>query len=61
MNETSGTCCIICGQLKDTGIHIVTEFICEACEFEIVRTDVKDEKYPFFVHQLKQIWVQNNV
>ncbi|EXX86141.1 Inhibitor of sigma-G Gin [Paenibacillus darwinianus] len=60
MNDINGTCCIICGQFKETGIRIVKEFICEACEFEMVRTDVKDEKYPFFVHQLKQIWVQHN-
>ncbi|MFD2611577.1 sigma factor G inhibitor Gin [Paenibacillus gansuensis] len=52
--------CIICGEQKAEGIHIVSEFICDACETEMVRTDVKDEKYPFFIHQLKQIWYRKN-
>ncbi|RXZ79251.1 inhibitor of sigma-G Gin [Paenibacillaceae bacterium] len=51
--------CIICGNVKENGIHIVTEFICDGCESEMVQTDVKDAKYPFFVHQLKQIWVDH--
>jgi hypothetical protein len=25
-----------------------------------VHTDVKDEKYPFFIHQMKQIWYKQN-
>ncbi|CAM4485083.1 sigma factor G inhibitor Gin [Paenibacillus tarimensis] len=52
--------CIICGQEKTDGIRIITEFVCETCESEMVRTDVKDDKYLFFVHQLKQIWIQKN-
>lgn len=54
------TTCIICGQQKKEGIVIVSEFICEACEAEMVQTDVKDEKYNHFVHQMKQIWMQRN-
>ncbi|MBB6733410.1 sigma factor G inhibitor Gin [Cohnella zeiphila] len=50
--------CIICGQPKETGIHIVSEFICEACESEMVHTKVEDERYPFFIRQLRQIWVR---
>ncbi len=55
--------CIVCGQFKpqDQGLHIVSEFICGSCENEMVQTDVKDEKYPFYVHQMKQIWVHKNV
>jgi len=54
--------CIICGQAKkaDEGFFIVSEFICLSCENEIVHTDVKDEKYPFFIHQMKQIWYKQN-
>lgn len=52
--------CIICGEHKQEGIVIVSEFICEACESEMVHTDVKDDKYHFFIHQMKQIWLQNN-
>lgn len=60
MEEIRNQRCIICGLEKDSGITIISEFICESCEAEMVRTDVKDEKYPFFIHQLKQIWVQKN-
>lgn len=52
--------CIVCEQPKEEGIFIVSEFICTDCESEMVHTDVKDEKYPFFIHQLRQIWLQQN-
>lgn len=52
--------CIICGEKKSQGIVVVSEFICEDCEAEMVHTDVKDDKYDFFIHQMKQIWVQLN-
>ncbi|WP_139990478.1 sigma factor G inhibitor Gin, partial [Paenibacillus paridis] len=42
------------------GIRIVSGFICETCEEEMVRTDVKDAKYPFFIHQMKQIFLGEN-
>jgi hypothetical protein len=47
--------CIICSQERAEGLRICTQWICTECETEIVRTDVKDPKYPFFIHQLKQI------
>ncbi|WP_084134501.1 sigma factor G inhibitor Gin [Paenibacillus harenae] len=54
--------CIICDQLKaeGQGIRIVSGFICETCEEEMVRTDVRDDKYPFFIHQMKQIFLEKN-
>jgi hypothetical protein len=54
--ELRETTCIVCGEARAEGITIIGEFICEACESEMVQTDVKDEKYPFFIHQLRQIW-----
>lgn len=48
--------CMICGQQQTEGIHICDEFICEECEREIVNTDVRDAKYPFFIHRMKQIF-----
>ncbi|MBW7455185.1 sigma factor G inhibitor Gin [Paenibacillus sepulcri] len=60
MEEAIGSCCIICGHHKQEGLRIIDEFICESCEVEMVRTEVQDAKYPFFIHQLKQIWVQKN-
>ncbi|WP_270167043.1 sigma factor G inhibitor Gin [Paenibacillus sp. SYP-B4298] len=58
--EYRQTCCIVCNQEKDEGIFIMSEFICDACEAEMVRTDVRDAKYPFFIHQLRRIWLQKN-
>jgi hypothetical protein len=57
--ETAATC-MICGQERTEGIHILFGFICESCELEIVRTDVMDEKYPFFVKQMKQIFYRKD-
>ncbi|MFC5648866.1 sigma factor G inhibitor Gin [Paenibacillus solisilvae] len=58
--ERVSNSCIICGHDKQEGIRIVDEFICETCEVEMVRTEVQDAKYPFFIHQLKRIWIQKN-
>ncbi len=52
--------CIICEQPKSEGIMICDELICDECESEMVQTDVKDEKYDFFIHQMRQIWYQKN-
>lgn len=52
--------CIICNNRKVNGIMIISEFICDDCEHEMVRTDVQDAKYPFFIHQMKQILYKKN-
>ena len=57
---TPGGTCMICLQERDEGIRICEEFICLSCEREMVSTDVKDERYPFFVHQMRQIWHHKN-
>ncbi|GAB7057257.1 hypothetical protein JCM16163A_40050 [Paenibacillus sp. YK5] len=58
-HECTGPC-IICGLNKEQGIMIISEFICDDCEKEMVRTDVSDPKYPFFIHQMKQIIYKKN-
>jgi hypothetical protein len=58
--DTNTNTCIICGETKASGIMILSEFICDECEAEIVRTDVLDAKYPFFIHQMKQILYKKN-
>ncbi|MDQ6420780.1 sigma factor G inhibitor Gin [Paenibacillus sp. LHD-117] len=62
MNEIRDHHCIICGTPKaeGEGIRIVSGFICESCETEMVQTDVQDAKYPFFIHQMKQLFVEKN-
>lgn len=60
MNDNREHHCIICDQqkLEGQGIRIISGFICETCEAEMVRTDVLDAKYPFFIHQMKQIFLE---
>jgi hypothetical protein len=62
MNEVRDHQCIICGLPKEVGegIVIVSGFICGSCETEMVQTDVQDAKYPFFIHQMKQLFVEKN-
>jgi hypothetical protein len=60
MEEDIEMSCIICGQMKTNGIRILSEFICEGCEAEMVQTDVQDVKYPYFIHQMKQILYRKN-
>lgn len=52
--------CIICGQEKEEGIRIVSQFICEGCEAEMVRTEAEDAKYRFFIGRMKKIGLQKN-
>lgn len=52
--------CLICGRRQEEGLHIAAEFICCDCEREMVRTEVWDAKYPFFIHRMKQMWQQKN-
>ncbi|HTG70979.1 MAG TPA: sigma factor G inhibitor Gin [Candidatus Udaeobacter sp.] len=62
MDDNRDYKCIICNEEKaeGQGIRIVSGFICETCEEEMVRTDVMDAKYPFFIHQMKQIFLGEN-
>ncbi len=52
--------CIICDESKadGEGIRIISGFICCNCEEEMVRTDVKDAKYPFFIKQMRQFFMK---
>lgn len=59
-SDTNGIACMICELIKIEGIRICDQFICEDCESEMVRTDVKDHKYPFYVHQMKRIWYKSS-
>jgi Inhibitor of sigma-G Gin len=60
MEDQQMPICIICSSEKPDGIFILSEFICEACEHEMVHTDVMDEKYLFFIHQLKTNLILKN-
>lgn len=51
--------CIVCEQQKGSGITICEQFICESCEQEMIKTDVKEAKYPMFVKRLRRIWLKD--
>jgi hypothetical protein len=52
--------CLICEKQRLDGIHVCDQFICSICESEMVRTDVRDEKYHFFIHQMKRAWYKKD-
>ncbi len=53
--------CIVCSKEdQPVGIYIWNHFICKDCEGEMVETDVKDQKYPFFIKQMRKIWLKEN-
>lgn len=58
MKTTIDQSCTICGLQRDEGIRIVSSFICSSCEHEMVTTDVKDEKYMFFITRMKHIFFE---
>lgn len=53
--------CIICDQEKVEGIEVWGHFICNDCEQEMVKTEVGDQRYRFFIHKLRKLWVKQKV
>ena len=51
---------VICGHEKEDGIVIVSHFICEDCEAEMIHTEAEDAKYQFFIGRMKKIGLQTN-
>lgn len=47
--------CMICGEWKEEGLTIVNRFLCLTCERELVRTEVDEARYAFFVRQMRQL------
>lgn len=60
MEQQTGQACIICGHEKEDGIVIVSHFICEDCEAEMIHTEAEDAKYQFFIGRMKKIGLQTN-
>jgi len=56
MEENRIGVCMICEQMSSGGIRIMSAFLCDACSMEIVRTDVRDQRYPFFVKQMRHMF-----
>lgn len=49
---------MICCEQKVEGIQILTQFLCHECEREIVKTDVEDERYAYYIDRMKRIWLE---
>lgn len=47
--------CIICEEGKADGIHLYTSFICEQCEYNMIHTDAREEKYRYYINKLKNM------
>lgn len=47
--------CVICEEEKTQGIHLYTLFICTTCEYNIIHTEVREEKYRYYVQKLKNM------
>ena len=58
--EHNQTCIVCSRETQEQGINIWDHFICRNCEGEMVATDVYDEKYPFFIRQMRKIWLKEN-
>ncbi len=58
-NDTPGDreeVCLVCGNEALHGLHILTCFICTACEEAILQTPVEHERYHFYIERLSQLW-----
>ncbi|WP_070121508.1 sigma factor G inhibitor Gin [Bacillus marinisedimentorum] len=55
MANKAGETCVVCEEPKANGIHLYTRFICRECEKEMVKTDTSDERYHFYLKQLKKV------
>lgn len=47
--------CIICEERKMKGIRLSKAFICEACEHNMIHTDVREMKYRYYIEKLKDV------
>jgi len=57
--EVETKICVMCGHKEKQGITINSGFICADCEYEIVHTNVEDEKYPIFIERMKGLWLKD--
>lgn len=47
--------CGICEEEKEQGIHLYKLFICSECEWNMIHTEPKEEKYRYYLKKLKNI------
>lgn len=54
-NYSIGETCVICEEHKEKGIYLYFRFICSECENEMVSTETDDEKYKYYLDQLRKV------
>lgn len=47
--------CIVCEEPKLEGIRLRNSFFCQACEHNMVHTEVREQKYRYYVEKLKSL------
>ncbi|WP_449355824.1 sigma factor G inhibitor Gin [Virgibacillus natechei] len=47
--------CGICEEEKSKGIHLYTTFICSECEYNMIHTEPREEKYNYYLRKLKNV------
>ncbi|WP_181351110.1 sigma factor G inhibitor Gin [Thalassobacillus sp. CUG 92003] len=47
--------CGVCHQEKEAGVYLYKLYICPECEKDIIQTAPEDERYQYYVKQLKDI------
>lgn len=47
--------CGICEEKKEQGIHLYNFFICTECEYNIIHTEPREEKYKYYLEKLKNM------
>ncbi|MDR6227139.1 sigma factor G inhibitor Gin [Desmospora profundinema] len=52
--------CVVCQEEQTEGITILEAFICKDCERDIVKTEVEDMRYPHYVVQMRQLWMDRD-
>lgn len=47
--------CGICEEWKKAGIHLYRLFICSECEYNMIHTEPREEKYEYYLKKLKNM------
>ncbi|MGG1572741.1 sigma factor G inhibitor Gin [Fictibacillus sp. NRS-1165] len=58
--QPTGELCLICEEYKETGIHILHQYICMDCEKKIVSAETNDEYYKHYLNQLRKLKLANS-
>ncbi|MBS7531811.1 sigma factor G inhibitor Gin [Hazenella sp. IB182353] len=57
--ETVLNRCVICEKLNADGLEIMGKWICVSCETDMVKRNVDDVQYWYYVMKLRQLFNQS--